>query len=132
MLEPVPAEATPHEVVYHFQLPFEPVCPPLTDKVELSPTQMVAGDAETEEGAMPVSFTVMVLETQTVLLHPLIALRYMVWVPVPKEAVVNDNESPEPKFTCPELPWQATRVHVHVAPWLRFPPIGLKTIGALR
>jgi hypothetical protein len=74
MLEPVPAEATPHEVVYHFQLPFEPVCPPLTDKVELSPTQMVAGDAETEEGAMPVSLMVTVLETQAVLLQPPVAL----------------------------------------------------------
>jgi hypothetical protein len=99
MLEPVPAEATPQEVVYHFQLPFEPVCPPLTDKVELSPTQMVEGDAETVEGAIPVSFTVMVLETQTVLLHPLIALRYMVCVPVPKAAVVRVNESPDPSPT---------------------------------
>jgi hypothetical protein len=35
---------------------------------------MVAGDAETEEGAMPVSLMVTVLETQAVLLQPPVAL----------------------------------------------------------
>jgi hypothetical protein len=99
MLEPVPAEATPQAVVYHFHVPLEPVWPPLTDKVALSPTQMVVGEAVTEVGAIPVSLMVMVLDIQTVLLHPPMAFRYIVCDPVPNALVVNDNESLVPRPT---------------------------------
>ena len=46
-----------------------------------------------------VSLMVMVLLTQLVVLQPFIPLTYMVWVPTPSAAVVNDIESPDPKPT---------------------------------
>ena len=102
-LVPVPAKVPPHELVYHFQLAPAPNLPPLNVRVLVWPKQMVEVPLILEAGS-DVSLMVKVMLAHAVMLQPFKPLTYMVWVPRPSAAVVSDNESPDPKPTCPALP----------------------------
>jgi len=68
-LLPVPMEVPPQLALYHFQLAFVPNVPPLTDKVVLLPLQIVVDVAVTDVAGTDVSFTVIDMLWQRVLLQ---------------------------------------------------------------
>ena len=69
METPLPTAVPPQLPLYHCQLAPVPNAPPTTESVVLLPEQIVVAVAEAEVGSVELVLTVMVTETQAVLLQ---------------------------------------------------------------
>jgi hypothetical protein len=114
MLVPVPADAPPHDDVYHFQLAPVPRLPPLIDNVLVLPLHIVVALADAVVAGTDVSCTVTVTLLQMVLLQVPSALTKYVVVAVGDTVML----APVPA----DVPPHDDVYHFQLAPVPRLPP----------
>jgi hypothetical protein len=114
MLVPVPADAPPHDDVYHLQLAPVPRLPPLIDNVLVLPLHIVVALADAVVAGTDVSCTVTVTLLQMVLLQVPSALTKYVVVAVGDTVML----APVPA----EVPPHDDVYHFQLAPVPRLPP----------
>ena len=113
----------PHEPVNNCQLPAVPKEPPLTVSVLLPPEHNVEGVAVKDVGLVELVLTVIVTETQAVVLHvPTALTKYVV-------LTVGDTEKEPVELLVTTVPVQDPESNCQVAPLPKDPPLTVRVVG---